>query len=114
MEVLIALAILGTVGASLAALAVGADDSVKRSVQADDEMRRASAFLDAVSLWSRADLDRHLGTRRQGPWSMEVQHPAASLYTVVITDSNGSYELLHTALYRPARRQAAQEAGHAP
>jgi type II secretory pathway pseudopilin PulG len=104
MEVLIALAILGTAGAGVAALAIGASDTVRHAQRADDEIRRASAFLDAVSLWPREDLDRHLGDRPQGEWRMTVEHPVPSLYTVTLADSNGTQELLRTALFRPRSR----------
>jgi hypothetical protein len=73
------------------------------------EMRRASALLDAVALWPRRDLDRHLGDRRQGPWRMQVQRITETLYTVVITDSIERREILRTALYR----RVPQEDDHA-
>jgi prepilin-type N-terminal cleavage/methylation domain-containing protein len=101
LEVLIAMAILGVVGAAVAAMAVGASDAVHRAQGADADLRRASNFLEAVALWPREDLDRHLGSRRQGAWRLDVQHPVRSLYTVVLTDSGGAHELLHTALFRP-------------
>ena len=100
LETLVALAILGVAGASLAALAVGATDAVRRAHRLDDDVRRASAFLDVVALWPREDLDRHLGTHPQGAWILEVQHVAPTLYTVAIADSGDARPLLHTALYR--------------
>ena len=104
LEVLVALAILGAVGAATAALAVQASESVRRAQRADDEIRRASALLEAVALWPREDLDRHLGVRSQGEWRMEIGHPAPPLYTVAVLDSAGAQELLRTALYRPVSR----------
>jgi type II secretory pathway pseudopilin PulG len=106
LEVLVGLAILGTAGAAMAALALGASDTVRRAQRADDEMRRASALLEAVALWPREDLDRHLGVRAQGEWSMHVGHPVPALYTVSLTDSTGAHELLRTALFRPISRLA--------
>jgi len=100
LETLVALAILGVAGASLAALAVGATDAVRRAERRDDDVRRASAFLDVVALWPREDLDRHLGTRPQGAWLLDVQHVAPALYTVAIADSGDARPLLRTALYR--------------
>jgi type II secretory pathway pseudopilin PulG len=101
LEALVALAILGVAGGAMAALAVGASTSVRRAQDADDETRRASALLEAVALWPREDLDRHLGTRVQGAWQVDVERPAPMLYTVSVADSTGRLELLHTALYRP-------------
>jgi type II secretory pathway pseudopilin PulG len=100
LETLVALAILGAAGAALATLAVGATDAVRRAERLDDDVRRASAFLDVVALWPRADLDRHLGAHPQGEWILEVQHIAPALYTVGITDSGDARPLLRTALYR--------------
>jgi len=104
LEVLVALATLGTVGGAMAALAVGAGDTVRRAQRADDELRGASALLESVALWPREDLDHRLGARAQGEWTLEVQHPVASLYTVSLLDSGGTHELLRTALFRPVSR----------
>lgn len=105
LEVLVSLAILGVVGASAAMLATDATNAVHRAQRADDEIRRASALLDAVALWPREDLDRHIGARPQGEWLMEVAQPATSLYTVVLRDSTGRSVLLGTALFRAAEPQ---------
>ena len=85
LETLVALAILGAAGAALATLAVGATDAVHRAERLDDDVRRASAFLDVVALWPREDLDRHLGTRPQGEWLLEVRHPVPTLYLVALS-----------------------------
>jgi type II secretory pathway pseudopilin PulG len=113
LEVLVALAVLGTAGAALAAMSVAANDAVSRAQRLDDDVRRASALLEAVALWPREDLDRHLGARPQGEWTLEVQRPAPTLYTLSIADSGDGRALLRTALYRPIPR-AAELAAHAP
>ena len=100
LEALVALAILGASGAALAALAVGATDAVHRAEQLDDDVRRASAFLEVVALWQREDLDRRLGARPQGEWTLEIQRISPTLYTVAIADSGDARPLLRTALYR--------------
>jgi prepilin-type N-terminal cleavage/methylation domain-containing protein len=100
LEVLVALAILGFVGAAVASLAVDAADAVRRARAADTEMRRASALVDAVARWPRQDLELRLGTRRQGPWRLHVDRPAPSLYTVELADSVGGRVLLRSALFR--------------
>jgi type II secretory pathway pseudopilin PulG len=113
METLVALAILGTSGAALAALAVASTDAVRRAQLLDDDVRRASAFLDVVALWPREDLDRHLGAHAQGEWVLEVQHVSPALYSIAIADSGDARPLLHTALYR-AEPRVSQRAGDAP
>jgi type II secretory pathway pseudopilin PulG len=104
METLVALAILGTSGAALAALAVASTDAVRRARRLDDDVARASAFHDVVVLWPREDLDRHLGAHAQGQWTLEVQHVSPTLYSIAIADSGDGRALLRTALYRAERR----------
>lgn len=101
LEVLVALVILGTVGAAVSVLATGAGASAYRSRVTQEEMERASGFLDAVALWTREDLDRHLGDRPNGAWRLEVQREHPILYVVTLTDSSRARVLLRTALYRP-------------
>ncbi len=101
LEVLVALTILVTAGAAAVAFA---SDATQRLVQAREReavVRRVSALFNAVALWPREDLDRHLGVRPQGPWRMRIDRPAPTLYVVTLTDTLGGRELLRTALYRP-------------
>ncbi|MGH7719759.1 MAG: type IV pilus modification PilV family protein [Steroidobacteraceae bacterium] len=107
LEVIVALTILAVAGSSAAALVAGSVRAASRARQADVEMRRASALLEAVALWTRADLDRHLGERRQGAWVMRVDRPWTALYVVTLTDSATGRELLGTSLYRPEAPRAA-------
>jgi type II secretory pathway pseudopilin PulG len=101
LEALVALVILAVAGlAATAAVRQGAD-SERLAEGADVNMRAASAFLDAVALWPRADLDRHLGDRSEGVWRLRVDRPIPTLYLVMLTDSTGGRTLLQTALYRP-------------
>ncbi|HEX6041739.1 hypothetical protein [Longimicrobium sp.] len=76
-------------------------DAVRRARVADAEARDAGAFLHAVSLWTREDLDRRLGDRPQGEWRLIIQRPSPTLYEVVLTDSAATYEILRTSLFRP-------------
>jgi len=76
-------------------------DSLRRAARDETEVRGASSLLDAVTLWSRQDLDRHLGTRQQGPWLMHVDRDDHFIYRISLWDSAGRHELLETALYRP-------------
>ena len=100
LEALIALTILTVAGlAATAAVRQGAD-SVRRAEAADADLRVASAFLDAVALWPRADLDRHLGDRPEGIWRLRIDRPVPTLYLVMLSDSTGTRTLLRTALYR--------------
>lgn len=102
LEAIVALTILATAGAAVVAIAAQSAHAVERAQIADADNRQASAFLDAVALWPREDLDRHLGVREQGPWLMAVDHPSPAVYAVTLADSAGGRVLLRTALYRPA------------
>ena len=101
LEVLIALTILATAGATVVALSAQSAQVVRQAREGERELREAGAFLDAVALWPRDDLDRHLGTREQHPWRMRVDRAAPTLYVVTLTDSTGSRELLRTSVFRP-------------
>ena len=98
---MIALVILTTAGATVAALAVESGRVVQRAHSAEAELRHADAFFTIVTLWRREDLDRHLGDREQGSWRLHVQRPVPTIYTIALTDSLGTRVLLRTALYRP-------------
>lgn len=101
LEALVALVILTTAGATAVTMAAEAAHDVQRARRAESEMRAANAFFDAVSLWSRDDLDRHLGNRPQGAWLMRVDRPAPTLYVATLTDTASHIELLRTSLFRP-------------
>jgi type II secretory pathway pseudopilin PulG len=100
LEAMIALTILSIAIASLMALVAESGDAVKRADDQDREMRRASAFVDVVALWSRTDLDRHLGMRQQGPWWLSIDRETPTVYTVALFDSTRRRQLITTAFYK--------------
>jgi type II secretory pathway pseudopilin PulG len=100
LEALIAMTIFALVAATIVGFASESSGAVRRARTAEAELRRASALLDAVALWPREDLDRHLGDRPQGPWRLIIDRPARQLYSIVLTDSTRRRELLRTALFR--------------
>ncbi len=100
LEVIVALAILGVAGAAAVTMSAESARAVARARATDSETRAASALLDAVALWSRDDLDRHIGDRRQGPWRMRVERPLTTVYLVTLADSSGAATILQTALFR--------------
>lgn len=98
--------ILAIAGGAAVALVTDSVHAVRRAAEADGETARASALLDAVALWPREDLDRHLGKREQGAWMMVVGRPTPVLYVVTLSDSSGDRQLLRTTLYRPEETHA--------
>ena len=101
LEALVALAILGTVGSAAAWSVTESLRAVQRIHSREADQRAAARLLTAVSLWPRADLDRHLGHTRQGAWRLYIERPARTIYTVTFSDSAGTL-LVQTALYRAA------------
>lgn len=101
LECVIALAIVGIAGAALLSLASQSLRGAARAAVADNQSRDASAFLDVVWLWSRAELEQRLGDRRQGPYMLTIQRPDPAQFHVTLSDSARRRILLSTILYRP-------------
>lgn len=100
LEAIVAMTILAIAGGAVVALATDSARAVERAREADAATASASAFLDAIALWPREDLDRHLGARDEGGWQMIIDRPTPTLYAVTLADSAGKRVLLHTVLYR--------------
>ena len=100
LEALVAVAVLATVGSAAAWSATESMRAVIRIHEQEASIRAAARLLTAASLWSRDDLDRHLGSRAQGPWRMRIDHPRPTLYVVSLADSGTGKVLLQTALLR--------------
>jgi type II secretory pathway pseudopilin PulG len=100
LETLVALAVLAIVGSAAAWTASESIRAVGRVYQAETRVRLAVRLLTAVSLWPREDLDRHLGSRAEGPLRMRVDRPQPTLYEVSVMDGATGSLLLRTSLYR--------------
>lgn len=100
LEIIAAVAILALIGTAVVAQIGGAFRVQRVALREETNLSGADALLSAASLWPRADLDRHLGVRPEGPWFMRIQRPTPQLYEVILTDSGGR-ALLETWLYRP-------------
>ena len=99
-EVIVATAILAIAGAACVMFAAEAQGVVQRVNEREGQLRSANRFLEAVSLWTRADLERHLGNRPQGRWRLEIERETGNLFSVTLSDSTGATEIFHTTLYR--------------
>ncbi|HEX8243722.1 MAG TPA: hypothetical protein VF541_09510, partial [Longimicrobium sp.] len=100
LEVIVAMVLLASAGLAAVSMAAEAVGAVSRAREAEVRTADASRFMDAVSLWTRADLDRRLGDRRQGPFILRLEHPDPELYTAALADSATGYVLLSTSLFR--------------
>lgn len=101
LEAIVALTIFAISATTMVSLAASSLGAVSRAERLDAETRRASALLDAVSLWPRADLDRHLGDRPEGPWDLRIDRPTPTLYVIALRDTASDALLLTTSIYRP-------------
>lgn len=101
LEVIVSAALIAASAAAVTATATASLQAVEAARSAQEELLEASAFLEAVALWPRDDLELRLGLRRQGPWLLEIQHRDGPLYDVALMDSSGTRTLLATRLYRP-------------
>lgn len=108
LEVLVALTILASAAASIVIAASERARAVERARETDASLRAASAFLDAVSLWPREDLDRRIGDRAQGSWRLRIGRPVPALYTVLLVDTATGHPLLSTSLFRPESADGAR------
>lgn len=104
LEVMVALAVLAMIGSAAAWQASEAIATVQRTHQREREVRAANRLLTAVSLWPRDDLDRHLGSTKQGVWRLRIDRPAPTVYAITLADSATGTVLLATALFREADR----------
>ncbi len=101
LEAIVAMTILATAGIAAVTMAAQTSKAVRDAGEAEDELRDASAFLEAVALWPRSDLDQRLGDRRQGPWLLRIDRSAPELYVITLSDSLGRAPMLRTSLFRP-------------
>jgi len=99
------MALLAVTGLGWAALAIENAHAATRARQTDETTVQASRFFAAVSFWSRDDLDRHLGTRPEGPFLLHVERLAPTLYRVrLVSAAAPTSAVVETVLYRPVAR----------
>ncbi len=94
LEVLAALAILGTAGLSLVALVHQAVRSQAESARAERVADEADRVLSAYALLTAADLDRRLGRHPVGEFVVDVQRPRRSLYRIAVANGDAPGRIL--------------------
>ena len=102
LEAVVALAILGTAALAMVASTRQATETVRLALRSEREIHDASAFLEAVALWPRADLERHLGDRPSGAWRLEVARVSPVLFDITVRDTLRGTILIGTTLFRRA------------
>ena len=102
LEVLVALVILATAGASLVALVSDAIHVVDGARARELEYRGAEGVMSRLALRDRKGLDIRLGRRFEGRFVTDVQRPLPGLYRLAVSDSLVPSEaLLVTIVHRP-------------
>lgn len=104
LDAIVAVAVLATMATAALGLSAESVRALSLALATERENQEANAFLHAVALWDAATLDQRLGTRRQGPWLLQIERPNTGLYTVALADSAGARTILATVLYRSAER----------
>ncbi len=100
LEVIVSIALLGGIGiASVAALSQ-AVTSVRQAQANERAFMEAVALLDAATLWSREDLDRRLGYRRQGIWMLHIARTDVRFYRLTVFDSTAGRRIVETVVLR--------------
>ena len=99
LEVVIALTILLAAGVSLVSLLAASLASEAALARREVEVHDLDRLLAAMSLLTRADLDRRLGRHPVGPLVAEVQRPEPALYRLAV--SRPGVEALVTVVYCP-------------
>ena len=102
LEVLVALVILATAGASLVALVSDAIHAVDGARARELQYHGAAGVMTRLALRDRKGLDIRLGQRREGRFVTDVQRPLPGRYRLAVSDSLVPSEaLLVTIVHRP-------------
>ena len=94
LEVLAALAILGTAGLSLVALVHQSVRGQAESARTERVLDEADRVLSAFALLAAADLDRRLGSHPVGEFVVDVQRPRRSLYRIAVASGDAPGRIL--------------------
>jgi type II secretory pathway pseudopilin PulG len=106
LEVLAGMAVLSIVAPAIMRTMADAAAAVARHEATAAIDASASGLLDAVATWTRSDLQRRLGVRRQGTLQLVITQVSASVFFVEVRDSTGVDLRWRTALYRPVMPDA--------
>jgi len=101
LEVLVALAILGTAGVSLVGLLGAGLRGEQDAQERERTLANEDRVLAAMTLLKRADLDRRIGRHDVGEFLVDVQRPEQTLYRIAIAQTSApQVEDLVTVVYR--------------
>ena len=102
LEAMVALAIFALAGSAAVALTAASLRAEREMAEREATNLAADRVLAASALLTRTDLDRRLGRRSVGEFTVEVQRPEPALYRIAVAESRSpDIELLVTVIYRP-------------
>ena len=87
LEVLVAVAILGTVSAGLFAVTAQALASEARARAREEDLQVAEGLLVEHVLLDDTSLNQRLGLRRAGPYVVRVDRPERTLYRIAVASA---------------------------
>ncbi|MDB4878324.1 MAG: hypothetical protein JWM41_4770 [Gemmatimonadetes bacterium] len=100
-EALVAMVMLAVAGTALIALLGQTRHSMRTLRDSEKLTREASAQLDRLVLFDRAELAAREGRYTLAGWSMSVTQVAPALFDVFVARTDTGAALLGTTLYRP-------------
>lgn len=101
LDVVVALVVLALAGVGLITV-TGQTAHTMRSVrETEREAIAASAELDRLVAYDRAQLAAMIGSSVHGEWSIDVAAVGHDLYDVAVSRRGGAVPLLLTTAYRP-------------
>jgi type II secretory pathway component PulJ len=105
LEVLVAVAILATVGIGLVEH-VGSGLRAERDARwRESTLATEERLLSALTLLNRKELDQRIGRRQIGEFIVDVQRPEPALYRIaLLQDQSPQVEDLVTVVYRPENK----------
>jgi prepilin-type N-terminal cleavage/methylation domain-containing protein len=105
LEVLVALAILGTAGLAVVELAAQGTRAVTHALEVERRVADEDRLLRAYSLLNRRDLGQRVGLARVGPYAVRVERLDFALFRIALGAADGPVDL-ETILYRPEETDA--------
>lgn len=101
LEAMVALAIFALAGSAAVALTAASLRAEREMAEREATNLAADRVLAAATLLTREDLDRRLGRRVIGEFTMDVQRHEPTLYRIAVAERRSeTIELLVTVVYR--------------
>jgi type II secretory pathway pseudopilin PulG len=100
LEVVVALAVLATAGVALLQLANQAQSGLVETQRTVEQFSAAEQLAGQIEVWTRDELIRRLGYRRNGIWYLNVNQTSGVVFHIAILDSL-QRPVLTTAVLRP-------------